>query len=281
MDNNLSGKELAQELRTKIRGFIAESCRNNRKPFLVVMIAGNDPVSLYYARLIESAGAKEGIKVKIDHHPEPDNSEIIDAVKRFNADDEVDAVLVQLPLPKGIDKKGLFNILNPDKDVDGQTPLNIGRLISKQKGIFPATAKSVLSILKSNGVELAGKKAVIIGRSTTIGIPAAMMLMQENATVTVCHSKSKPLENFTKNADILVVSAGVPQIVTSHHVKEGAVVVDVGTNEIDGNMVGDVNYDELKKIARVSPVIGGVGSLTLAYLFENTYELYRKHIYCN
>jgi methylenetetrahydrofolate dehydrogenase (NADP+)/methenyltetrahydrofolate cyclohydrolase len=278
MNTVLYGKPLAEELRGKIRTEISELYAGKRPPSLAVIIPGNDPASIYYAKLIEKAGAKEGIKVVLEHIPEPEQDTLIKFINKLNADDSIDAVQIQLPLPVGIDKKVIFNALSPEKDVDGQTPLNLGKLLSKQEGTFPATARAVIKILEGNNISISGKKTVVIGRSTTVGFPAAVMLIHQNATVTVCHSKSKPLEDYTMDADILVVSAGIPELIKRNHVKEGAVVIDVGTNEVDGKIVGDVDFDEVSQIASVSPATGGVGALTLACLFENTYDIYRKNI---
>ncbi len=276
--NILYGKDLAQNLRNSIKEKIIK-LSEHRPPSLAVLIGGVDSASIYYAHLIERAGAKEGIKVIIEHIKNPQTLSLIETIKRLNNDEVIDCILIQLPLPENINKEEVFNTLEPRKDVDGQTPLNLGRLVSKQDGTFPATARAVIALLKGNKIEISGKKAVVIGRSTTVGMPVALMLIHENATVTTCHSKSRPLKEFTRNADILIVSAGVPKIITKEHVKEGAIVIDVGTNEVDGKMVGDVDFDEVIKIAKISPVTGGVGSLTLACLFENTYELYRKNIH--
>jgi len=276
----LSGKDIADRLRQRIREDVAEMNSGCRAPVLAVVIAGNDQASIYYAELLQRAGEKEGINVSIRHLKDSDTAELTDLIGTLNNNPEVDGVLVQLPLPEGIGKNEVFNVLSPDKDADGQTPFNLGLLLTGQNCIVPATARAVVKIIKENNIEIAGKRVVIVGRSTTAGLPAALLLTGENATVTICHSMSRPLENYTSDADILVVSAGSPRLIKSGHVKEGAVVVDVGTNEVEGKMVGDVDYEDvIKKASAVSPVTGGVGAVTLACLFENTVELYRKNLF--
>ncbi|MBN2406880.1 MAG: bifunctional 5,10-methylenetetrahydrofolate dehydrogenase/5,10-methenyltetrahydrofolate cyclohydrolase [Elusimicrobia bacterium] len=281
-DKLIYGKTLAQDLRSRIKCEIeALTKEGKRSPALSIIIAGNDPASVYYAGLLKRAGDKDGICVDIRHLEKPSAEDVLSEIDGLNRDRGVDAVLVQLPLPEGIDKKDVFSSLDPAKDVDAQTPLNQGKILTKEAVIFPATSMGVLKILKGNNIDISGKKCVVIGRSTTVGLPAALLLMNENATVTVCHSKSRPLEKYTKEADILVVSAGKPNLIKKQHVKKDSVVIDVGTNDVDGRMVGDVDIEDVSGIAMVSPVIGGVGSLTLASLFENTLELYKKNIHGN
>lgn len=277
MGDIIYGKESALKLRESIRAGI-KKFSGGRPPGLEVIIAGSDPASVYYADLIQRAAGKEGILVNIKQFEEPRTEDVSEYIEELNRDESVDAILIQLPLPKNIDGEIIFDTLSPRKDVDGQTPLNQGRLMTGREGIFPATARGVIKILETNSIPIEGKNAVVVGRSATVGIPAAKMLLDRNATVTVCHSKSRPLENYTGRADILVVSAGRPELIGPEHVKEGAVVIDVGTNEVEGNMVGDVAIERVLEKASVSPVIGGVGSLTLALLFENTFEIYKKHI---
>ncbi len=277
MGKIIYGKKEALKIRKNIREKI-EKMSASRPPGLEVLIAGEDPASVYYAGLIKRAGTKEGISVNIKQFKEPGTEEFITYIRALNREDKVDGILIQLPLPENIDGEDILDILSPQKDVDGQTPLNQGRLITGRKGIFPPTALGVIKLLESNGITIEGRNAVVVGRSATAGIPAAKMLLDRNATVTVCHSKSRPLEPYTAAADILVVAAGRPEMVGPAHVKKGAVVIDVGTSEVDGNMVGDVEIERVLEKASVSPVIGGVGALTLACLFENIFEIYKKHI---
>ncbi|MDA3792059.1 MAG: bifunctional 5,10-methylenetetrahydrofolate dehydrogenase/5,10-methenyltetrahydrofolate cyclohydrolase [Elusimicrobia bacterium] len=277
MGEIIYGKEKAVKLRENIRRGI-KKLSAARPPGLEIIIAGKDPASVYYAGLIQRAGDKEGISVNIKQFKKPHTGDISKYITGLNRNNTVDGILVQLPLPKNIDDERIFDLLSPQKDIDGQTPLNQGRLMTGREGIFPATAMGIIRILESNGIEISGKKVAVVGRSSTVGLPAAKMLLDRNATVTICHSKSRPLENYTKDADIVVVSAGRPELVGPEHVKEGACVIDVGTNEVNSKMVGDVAIEAVLKKAVVSPVIGGVGALTLACLFENTFEIYKNHI---
>ncbi|MFW6172267.1 MAG: bifunctional 5,10-methylenetetrahydrofolate dehydrogenase/5,10-methenyltetrahydrofolate cyclohydrolase [Elusimicrobiota bacterium] len=282
MGKILYGKQEAQNIRAKIRNSIVkENEKGHRRPGLAVIIVGDDSASLYYADLIKKAGKKEGVVVQKKHLEESNTEKVIKLINELNKDKNIDGILIQLPLPKKIDKDKVFSGLAPEKDVDGQTPVNLGLLASRQKGIFPATARAVVKILKCNNIEIKGKDITVVGRSTAVGLPASLLLLKENATVTICHSVSQPLEKYTKNAEILVVAAGKPNLIRKKHVKKGASVVDVGTNDVKGKIVGDVDIDRVIKKASVSPAVGGVGALTMACLLENTYELYRKNLYSN
>ncbi|MGM0568961.1 MAG: bifunctional 5,10-methylenetetrahydrofolate dehydrogenase/5,10-methenyltetrahydrofolate cyclohydrolase [Elusimicrobiota bacterium] len=279
MNNIIEGKSHALEIRRKIKEEIAEYSKNYRNPRLAVIIAGNDAASLYYASLIKKAAFKEGINADIHHIEKPQERDVIERIEKLNSDSNVDGIIMQLPLPSNIDKAAVVNTILPLKDVDGQNPINLGRLVAGQQSFKPATARAVLKIIKLNEISLSGKKTVVVGRSTAVGLPASIMLIREDAAVSVCHSKTRPLEKFTSKAEILVVSAGKPKLISSEHVAEGAAVIDVGTNEVDGKMVGDVNFDEVIKKASVSPVKGGVGALTMACLLENTFYAYKKNIH--
>ncbi len=278
----IEGKEHALKIRYKIRENIAGMLNSaGRPPKLEVIIAGSDSASLYYASLIKNAGAKEGIEAAVNHMENPSENDVLETIDRLNKDDTVDGILIQLPLPPSLNKEKIINLINPLKDIDGQHPVNLGRLAAGQEGLFPATARAVLKIIKLNGIEISGKRTVVVGRSTAVGLPAAIMLIRENAAVSVCHSKTTPLEKFTSEAEILIVSAGKPGLISERHVKKGACVIDVGTNEVEGKMVGDVDFDSVIKKASVSPVKGGVGALTMACILENTFNAYKKNIHGN
>ncbi len=279
MKGVLEGKAPAAALREKIRSLTAELSASGRPPLLAVIVAGNDPASLYYAGLLERSGKKEGIEVSVKHIRETTTAELTDLVSTLSANPEVDAILLQMPLPRPVDKRPVMGAVSPGKDVDGQTPENLGLLASGFACTAPATARAVVKILIENGISISGKKAVVIGRSTAVGLPSAMLLLRENATVTLCHSRTEALEEQTREADIVVASAGVPGLIGSGHIKPGGAVVDVGTTPLpDGGIAGDVRFEEVSAKALVSPVKGGVGALTLACLLENTFELYRKNI---
>ncbi len=278
----IEGKDHALKIREEIRNRIGGMAgAAGRPPKLEVIIAGSDPASLYYASLIKKAGAKEGIEAVLNHMKSPDEYKVLEKIENLNRDETVDGILIQLPLPPPLNKEKIINAINPLKDIDGQHPVNLGKLISGQKGIFPATARAVLKIIKLNGIEVSGKRTVVVGRSTAVGLPAAIMLVRENAAVSVCHSKTAPLEEFTSEAEILVVSAGKPKLISENHVKKGACVIDVGTNEVEGEMVGDVDFERIIRKASVSPVRGGVGALTMACILENTFNAYKKNIHGN
>ncbi len=273
----LKGKKIAGKIRISIRKKIKEGPAQ-RSPGLAVLIAGSDRASKYYAGLIQKKGKKDGISVKIENFESTTTGELIKVIEAYNKDKIIDGILIQVPLPDNIDKKKVLNALSPGKDIDGQTPYNQGKLLTGDKGVYPATAQAILKILKGNNIALVGKDVTVVGISNVVGMPASVLLAQAEATVTMCHYRSTPLKKYTRNADIIVAAAGVPNLIKADYVKKGAVIVDVGTNEVDGEIVGDVDFKKAIKKARISPVVGGVGALTLAYLFKNTYELYRKHI---
>ncbi|MGM0442359.1 MAG: bifunctional 5,10-methylenetetrahydrofolate dehydrogenase/5,10-methenyltetrahydrofolate cyclohydrolase [Elusimicrobiota bacterium] len=274
----LMGKEIAKDLRATVRKKIKNISSNFRPPGLKVIVAGEDKASKYYADIIEKKGEEDGIEVDVVSFENPTTEKLTRAITEYNEDSRIDGILIQVPLPDKVNKKRVLKSVSPDKDIDGQTPYNQGKLLTGYNGVYPATAKAVLKILRGNGVSLVGKDVTVVGISNVVGMPAAVLLAREEATVTMCHYRSEPLKKYTRNADILVVAAGVPNLIGENDVKKGAIIVDVGTNEVDGKMVGDVDFENVSKKARVSPVVGGVGALTLSYLFKNTYELYKKHI---
>ncbi|NLB34949.1 MAG: bifunctional 5,10-methylenetetrahydrofolate dehydrogenase/5,10-methenyltetrahydrofolate cyclohydrolase [Elusimicrobia bacterium] len=278
MGEILRGSEIALKKREIMRTAIENLPDGERGPHIAVIVAGDDPASIYYANLIEKIGTKEGFKVELNHLKNPDTAQMKELVDRLNRDNKIDGVIIQLPLPPGLDKEAIFDRLSPEKDADGQTPENLGRLLAGRSAPVPATARAVVELLKGNNIDIIGREAVVIGRSTAVGIATALLLIKENATVTVCHTKTLGLRKHTSKADILIASAGVPNMLGVDDVKEGAYIVDVGTSEVDGEIIGDVRFDEVIEKASVSPVKGGVGALTLACLLENTFELYRKNI---
>ena len=203
--------------------------------------------------------------------------ELIQLINQLNSDDSVDGILVQMPLPKHISENNIMEHISPKKDVDGLNPYNIGRLYLKEEGLFPCTPLGVIEILKRSNIKIAGKNAVIVGRSKLVGNPVSKMLLDENATVTTCHSKTADLKAVCKSADILVVAIGKEKFITKDYVKDGAVVIDVGINRNEeGKLVGDVDFDDVKDIASfITPVPKGVGPMTIAMLLSNTYKAYK------
>ena len=206
--------------------------------------------------------------------------DLLKLINELNQKPEIHGVLVQLPLPKHIDERLITNSILPQKDVDGFTPVSLGRLLCEDTIMAPATAMACIHLIESTGTKIEGKNAVVVGRSNIVGKPAAMMLLEKNATVTVCHSRTKNISEFTKKADILVVAVGKPKLITKEMIKEGAIVIDVGINRVGDKLVGDVDFESVKEVAGfITPVPGGVGPMTRAMLMENTLkamELGRK-----
>ena len=244
-------------------------------PGLAVILAGDDPASQTYVRNKGKACEKTGIYSRTIILPaDVTQAELEKTIRELNDDPKIDGILVQLPLPRGLDEKRALACILPEKDADGFHVLNAGRLMLGQSGTLPCTPKGVLRMLRLAGVELDGKKAVVVGRSNIVGKPVAMMLLNENATVTICHSHTEDLKEVTKQADVLVVAVGKPGLITGDMVKPGAAVVDVGINRINGVLSGDVDFDSVEPVAGwISPVPGGVGLMTVAMLMDNVVTL--------
>lgn len=269
----IDGKKIA----TSTRGEIAERAsefekKYGRKIGLAVILVGEDPASKVYVRNKILGCAETGIKSMEYYLPESSTTEqVIELVKTLNEDEAVDGLLVQLPLPKGIDEKAVLAVVAPEKDVDGFHAVNAGNLMLGNPCLSACTPSGIMKLIESTGVEVAGKNAVVVGRSNIVGKPIALMLLAANATVTVCHSKTVNLAEITKQADILVVAIGKKEFITGNMVKDGAVVIDVGMNRSDGKLYGDVNYAECaEKASYITPVPGGVGPMTITMLLSNT-----------
>ena len=244
----------------------------SRKPTLAVIIVGEDPASQTYVRNKINGCKQVGFNsLSFEYADGTPQEQIVDKIKELAEDKNVDGILVQLPLPKGYDTEKILANIPDSKDVDGFNASNIGCLCLNRPRTVSCTPLGVMHMLKSTGVELRGKNAVVIGRSNTVGKPMAMLLLNADCTVTVCHSKTANMSQFTKNADILVVAIGKPKFVTADMVKEGAIVIDVGINRVDGKLVGDVDFENVeKKASYISPVPGGVGPMTISMLLFNT-----------
>ncbi len=275
----LDGKQIAekirQEIKTETQKVIAD---NNKKPGLAVVIVGEDPASSIYVRNKEKAANEVGFFSVVERLEDTvTQEELLQVVKRLNQNDEIHGILVQLPLPKHIDEKEIINAIDYRKDVDGFHPLNAGALMVGDKGLVSCTPKGCIRLIKETGIEISGKKAVVVGRSNIVGKPVALLLLQESATVTICHSRTKDLAAELAAADIVVAAVGVPNLVKGAMIKEGAVVIDVGINRLeDGKLCGDVEFEEAsKKAGYITPVPGGVGPLTIAMLLQNTLEAYK------
>lgn len=278
LDGKALAKSMKEEIKHKVDAAVAEG---KRRPGLAVLIVGDDPGSRSYVagkqKDCEEVGFA-GNTIFLDENITEE--ELLKEVERLNADPETDGILVQLPLPKHIDSDRILQAIVPDKDVDGFHPRNVASLWLKEPCTVPCTPKGVLHVLKDNGFEIAGKKAVVVGRSNIVGLPVAKLLLDSNATVTIAHSRTPDLGAVTREADILVVAVGRPLLVKGEDIKPGAVVIDVGVNRHPetGKLCGDVDFESAKEIAgAITPVPGGVGPLTRACLLENTYECYQRH----
>lgn len=270
----LDGKLMAEDLTKDQTRRVAELAAKGVIPGLAVVLVGEDPASQIYVRNKGIACETVGIHSKtIRLLQSALQDEVIAAVDELNADDSIHGILVQLPLPGHLDEAAVLARILPQKDVDGFHISNAGKLFSGQAGVVPCTPKGIIHMLKQGGVELTGKDAVVIGRSNIVGKPAAMLLLNENCTVTICHSRTQNLKEHCRRADILVAAIGKPRFVTADMVKPGAAVVDVGINRVDGKVVGDVDYEAVSEVAGyITPVPGGVGKLTISMLIENTLE---------
>ena len=269
----IDGKQIADGIKEKVRKEVALLKERGVYPSLSVIMAGNDPASEIYVGNKQKACEKAGIISNTYKLPENVSTEaVIELVEALNADKNVHGILIQLPLPKGVDEKKAIAAVTPEKDVDGFSVLSSGCLyLNKKEGFVPCTAGGIIDLIKSTGESIEGKNAVVIGRSDIVGKPVAMLLLRENATVTICHSRTKNIKDFAKNADILVAAVGKKHFVSADMIKEGAIVIDVGINRENGKLFGDVDFDEAsKKAAYITPVPGGVGPMTIAKLLENT-----------
>jgi methylenetetrahydrofolate dehydrogenase (NADP+)/methenyltetrahydrofolate cyclohydrolase len=272
----IDGKALAQGIRERIAKDVVElHARTGIRPGLAAILVGDDPASKLYVKNKQKACDAAGIYV--DEHKLPASTtqaELLALIEKVNADPKVHGILVQLPLPKHIDSKVILDAVAPLKDADGFHPYNMGRLVEGTAMFTPCTPKGIMKMIESTGVAIEGKRAVVVGRSNIVGKPTALLLMHRNATVTVCHSKTRDLPAVCREAEILVVAIGKARFLTGDMVRAGAVVVDVGVNRLaDGTFVGDVDFGPVSERASwISPVPGGVGPMTIAMLLENTLE---------
>lgn len=276
----ISGKTVSAQTREKIKAMVSEfETENKRKPCLAVVLVGNDPASEVYVRNKIKGTEEVGMKSLSFNMPENStNAEVEEVVKSLADDENVDGILVQLPLPKHLDERKILSLIPDTKDVDGFSPNNLGLLSIGTPRTVSCTPLGVMELIKSTGIDLKGKNAVVIGRSNTVGKPMAMLLLNENCTVTVCHSKTDNIAFYTKNADIVVVAVGRPEFLKKDMVKDGAVVIDVGINRVDGKLVGDVDFDAVSEVAGyITPVPGGVGPMTISMLLYNTLMAAKKN----
>ncbi|HEH1370493.1 TPA: bifunctional methylenetetrahydrofolate dehydrogenase/methenyltetrahydrofolate cyclohydrolase FolD [Staphylococcus aureus] len=269
----LDGKQITKDYRQGLQNQVEALKEKGFTPKLSVILVGNDGASQSYVRSKKKAAEKIGMISEIVHLEETaTEEEVLNELNRLNNDDSVSGILVQVPLPKQVSEQKILEAINPDKDVDGFHPINIGKLYIDEQTFVPCTPLGIMEILKHADIDLEGKNAVVIGRSHIVGQPVSKLLLQKNASVTILHSRSKDMASYLKDADVIVSAVGKPGLVTKDVVKEGAVIIDVGnTPDENGKLKGDVDYDAVKEIAgAITPVPGGVGPLTITMVLNNT-----------
>ena len=275
----IDGKKIAAELREELRQeVVGLKVKHNKIPGLTVILIGDMAPSQIYVRMKEKAANEVGLKSEVVRYPEVvEEKTVLDKIEELNKDESVSGILVQLPLPKHIDKQKVIETILPGKDVDGFHPMNVGNLSSGYESSVPCTPLGCYVMIKKIEPNLSGKKAVMIGRSNLNGKPMAQLLLKENCTVTITHSKTKDLKAECLEADIIVAAVGIPELVKADWVKKDAIVIDVGINKTENGIVGDVAFEEVSKVARaLTPVPGGVGPMTIACLLKNTIECFKR-----
>ena len=278
----LNGKELSKDIKNSIKDIVKAEFldKNMSVPTLACIIVGDNPASKVYVASKEKACKEVGFgSVVIALDGNSTEQQVIEQIEKLNNDDRISAILLQLPLPKGLDERKIINRIVPQKDADALTDVMLGRLFAGTHKIAPCTASGIIKMLDKAQIDICGKNAVVVGRSLLVGKSVANLLEQRNATVTICHSRTQNLAEKTRGADILIVAIGKPKFVTENMVKDGAVVVDVGINRTDTGLVGDVDFEKVgPKCKYISPVPGGVGPMTIAMLLANTLELHKENM---
>lgn len=275
MGQIIDGRAVAQGVKNQIKEFVNKKVNEGKRvPKIASILVGNDGGSIYYINSQEKVALSLGLlfdKILLDEDIKEE--ELIELINKLNNDNTIDGIMIQVPLPKHINEKKVVESISPLKDIDCLTTESVGKLYIGEKGFIPCTPNSVMHLIKSLGVDIKGKEAVVLGRSNIVGKPVSQLLLNENATVTICHSKTKDLQEVCKRADILVVAIGKPKFVDDNFVKEGAIVIDVGTSSVNGKITGDVDFDKvIEKASYVTPVPGGVGALTTTLLIKNACE---------
>lgn len=271
----IDGKKISTQIKDELREKATEMKKQGKEACLAVILVGNDPASTVYVGNKKKACEYIGIRsLSYELPEETSETELLELIGKLNADNAVNGILVQLPLPKQINEDKVIAAIAPEKDVDGFHPTSVGNLCIGRKGFVSCTPAGIIQLLKRSGVAMEGKECVIVGRSNIVGKPMSLLMLRENATVTVCHSRTKDLKEITKRADILIVAIGKPKFITADYVKEGAVVIDVGIHRgEDGKLCGDVKFDEVcEHTSMITPVPGGVGPMTIAMLMNNCIE---------
>ena len=272
MANLIDGKKISREIRDELKAKVEQYKKEGKECSLAVIQVGNDPASSVYVGNKKKACEYIGIgSVSYELPEETTEQELLDLIAKLNNDRKINGILCQLPLPKHIDEDKIINAISPEKDVDGFHPQSVGSLVIGQPGFVSCTPAGIIELLKRSGIEISGKNCVVIGRSNIVGKPMSLLMLRENATVTICHSKTKDLQAVCKQADILIVAIGKPQYIGAEYVKDGAVVIDVGIHRDENNkLCGDVKFDEVEPVASyITPVPGGVGPMTIAMLMNN------------
>ena len=276
----ISGKEVALKVRESIKAEVKELFeKTGKRPGLAVIIVGEDPASQVYVRNKAKGCEEVGFHSEVYRLAENTQmDELLALIEKLNKDENIHGILCQLPLPKHLDETAVILAIDPDKDVDAFHPVNTGKIMIGNYSFLPCTPAGVMELIASTGVDISGKECVVVGRSNIVGKPMAALLLERNATVTVCHSRTKDLASFTKNADIIVAAVGRANFITADMVKEGAVIVDVGINRLpNGKLCGDVDFENVKeKASFITPVPGGCGPMTIAVLMKNTLVAYKN-----
>jgi methylenetetrahydrofolate dehydrogenase (NADP+)/methenyltetrahydrofolate cyclohydrolase len=269
----IDGRAVAERVREQVAGEVAQLVeRTGRPPGLATILVGDDPASVVYVAMKRKACAEAGIADHHQHLPtDVSQADVAALIERRNADPEVSGILLQLPVPAGLNGQDLTGLIAPGKDVDGLTPISVGRLVRGTPGLRPCTPVGVIALLDAYDVPLEGAETVVVGRSDLVGKPVSLLLLARHATVTICHSRTRDLSAVCSRADVLVAAAGIPRLLGAEHVKPGAVVIDVGVNRAEQGLVGDVDFATVAERARlITPVPGGVGPMTIAMLLRNT-----------
>lgn len=274
MSKIIDGKKISKEIKEELK---AKVSKLTIKPSLVVISVGDNPASKVYVGQKEKCANYIGINYLHKHYDSITDDELIKVIERLNKDKKVNGIIVQLPLPNGMDETKIVNTIIPSKDVDGLTYLNAGLLLNNKTTLASCTPKGIMELLKHEKVNLEGANTVVIGRSILVGKPMMNLLINANATVTLCHSKTKNLEKITRKADVLIVAIGKKHFITREMVKRGSIIIDVGINRINDKLYGDVNFDDVySKVKKITPVPGGVGPMTVVMLMKNTIEAYEN-----
>ncbi len=277
----IDGKKVSGEIRNRLTEEIQEiKKKTGRTPGLATVLVGDDPASAVYVRNKNKICGELGF-LSFEQKLSADTSEekLLQLVEELNANKDIHGILVQLPLPDQIDSEKILQAIDPKKDVDGFHPINVGKLVVGNALLTPCTPTGIIELLDHYDIEISGKHAVIIGRSNIVGKPVSMLLLQRNATITICHSRTQNIEEVTRSADILVAAVGRANFVTEEMVSENTVVIDVGINRVDGKLTGDVDFEPVsKKASHITPVPGGVGPMTIALLMENTLKAFKESL---